>query len=75
MSNYVTLLGAEDVQRAASRMSEAAHEMQSAASTTDYAVTKLAQAIEQHEAFLNDWLERFAAVVRGAGTGEGGPNG
>jgi hypothetical protein len=65
MADFIHLTGTEDVQRAASRMSEAAHDMQRAASTMEGAVERFERALTQHEVFLDDWLERFTAVVHG----------
>jgi hypothetical protein len=48
MSEYITLLGAEQVQSAARSMSSAASTMQSAASTIDSAVDKLILAMQEH---------------------------
>ena len=56
MSNYVTLVGAEDVSRAASTMRSAADTMVSAASTIDFAH-------QQQRQFLDDWLMRFEQVL------------
>jgi len=56
VSNYVTLLGAEDVLRAASSMSSAASEMQRAASSIDMALT-------QHRQWMDDWLMRFEQAI------------
>ena len=56
MSQYVTLIGAEDVSRAASTMRSAADEMSRAASTMD-------QAFQSHQQFLNDWLLRFEETL------------
>lgn len=53
---YMTLMGAEQVQSAASRMSSAADEMQRAASTID-------GALDRHQRFLEDWLQRFEAAM------------
>lgn len=46
MPNYVTLLGAEDVQKASSRMIEAAERMERAASQIEYALERHAEQIE-----------------------------
>jgi hypothetical protein len=46
MSDYVTLLGAEDVQRAASQMREAASEMSRAAGEITEAVARLRSVLE-----------------------------
>lgn len=57
MSNYVTLVGAEEVQRAASRMAAASEEMQRAASTISFA-------LEQHQRSLDDWLNRLDGILQ-----------
>ena len=56
MSNYLTLMGAEEVSSAAHRMSEAASTMNSAAIYMD-------NVLERHQHFLDDWLMRFEAAV------------
>lgn len=56
LSNYVTLVGAEDVRSAASRMQSAADQMSSAASTID-------SALERHQRFMDDWLDRLSGVL------------
>lgn len=56
MSNYVTLMGAEDVRSAGNRMASAADEMQRAAAN-------MAHAFEQHQRFLDDWLERLNGTL------------
>lgn len=56
MSSYVTLLGAEDVQRASSTMLGASDNMQRAASQMD-------TAFHQHQYFLDDWLARFNHAI------------
>jgi hypothetical protein len=53
---YITLLGAEQVQSAASTMRSAADEMRSAASSIDEALTR-------HQRFLDDWLARFVDAM------------
>lgn len=52
---YVTLLGAEQVQSAANSMQDAASRMQRAADT-------IADALDRHRSFMEDWLVRFEAV-------------
>jgi hypothetical protein len=59
MSNYVTLLGAEEVQRAAGRMESAAREMQQAASAMEHT-------FEMHRRWADDWLQRLATTLEGA---------
>lgn len=56
MADYITLLGAEQVQSAASTMRSAADDMRSAASTIEYA-------LHQHQQFLDDWLMRLQQVM------------
>lgn len=53
---YVTLIGAEQVQQAANHMVSAAHEMGRAASNIE-------GALERHRIAMDDWLQRFEAVV------------
>ena len=52
----ITLIGTEDVLRAASSMREAASQMQSAASSMQFA-------FETHHRFLEQWLADFRSVV------------
>lgn len=56
MSEYIHLVGAEQVQSAANTMRSAADEMKSAASSIDYALTA-------HQRFMDDWLQRFEAAL------------
>lgn len=56
---YITLLGAEEVQRAASRMSSAADTMQQAAVNLD-------GALERHQRFMDDWLLRLEIIAKSA---------
>lgn len=56
MSNYVTLMGADDVRSAGNRMASAAEEMQRAAANID-------GALDRHQRFLDDWLLRFEAAI------------
>lgn len=55
---YVTLLGAEQVQSAASTMARAAEDMNRAAST-------ISAAFEQHQRFMDDWLQRLEDIRSG----------
>jgi hypothetical protein len=57
MADYITLLGAEEVSRAASNMSSAAADMQRAAST-------MQSAFDQQERFMNDWLSRLDGILQ-----------
>ena len=56
MSEYMHLVGAEQVSSAAYTMREAASNMQRAADSMGYN-------LEQHQRFLDDWLGRFEAAV------------
>ncbi len=56
MERYITLLGAEEVSRAASTMSSAASEMQRAASS-------MHSTMEVHHRFMDDWLQRFQTMM------------
>jgi len=57
MSQYVTLLGAEEVSRAA-------RNMQNAADTMIDAVRNLSGVMEQHQRFLDDWLIRLDGTLQ-----------
>lgn len=56
MAEYMHLVGAEDVSRAASTMSSAASEISGAARSIDWSM-------EQQRRFMDDWLQRFEEVV------------
>lgn len=56
MSQYVHLVGAEDVSRAASIMRSAADEMSRAASSFQHS-------LEMHQQFLEDWLVRLDGTL------------
>ena len=58
MSGHVTLIGAEDVRNASHTMARAAETMSSAAMNID-------SALEHHQRFMDDWLQRFEAAVEG----------
>lgn len=55
---YVTLLGAEQVQSAASTMARAAEDMNRAAST-------ISSALERHQRFLENWLQQIEDIRSG----------
>ena len=57
MSEYVTLLGAEQVQSAANSMRNAAEEMHRAANTID-------AALQQHRMFMEEWISRFERALQ-----------
>ena len=56
MSEYITLLGAEEVERAARSISESASTMTSAAEYTN-------QTVQQQERILDSFLDRFEALI------------
>jgi len=56
VSEYITLLGAEQVQSAARTMANAADEMRHAAGNID-------EALRSHQRFLDDWLIRFQQAM------------
>ncbi|HAF43767.1 MAG TPA: hypothetical protein DCK83_02155 [Gallionellaceae bacterium] len=56
MSEYVHLIGAEQVQSAAVSMRGAAEEMRQAAMTID-------GALERHRLFMDDWLQKLEQVL------------
>ena len=55
-TQYVTLMGSEQVQSAANRMVSASEEMRRAASTID-------EALSRHQRFLEDWLQRYETIL------------
>jgi hypothetical protein len=57
VSEYVTLMGAEDVRRAGNEMSAAAEQIQRAASTMDSAIERLIRHLEDHAMRVCDALE------------------
>lgn len=62
----IHLHGAEDVQRAASQIRQAADVMGAAAQCIQYA-------LEQHQRFMTDWLDRVEAALKAFEEGsEGG---
>jgi hypothetical protein len=56
MADYITLLGAEQVQTAANTMRGAAEEMMRAASENSYVA-------ERQRQFMDDWLLRFEGAI------------
>lgn len=56
MVEYVTLVGAEQVQSAANRMVEAADSMRQAARNID-------DIHERHHRFMEDWLQRYESLL------------
>lgn len=57
MSDYITLLGAEDVKQASRTISAAASEMFRAAAAIDDALTR-------HQRFMDDWLSSLERVLK-----------
>lgn len=57
MNSYVTLLGAEDVRRAASIISEAASSMRSVAG-------QMEDSLMRHRIYLDDWLMKFEQALQ-----------
>lgn len=57
MTEYVHLIGAEEVGRAAGSMRVASDEMQRAASNIE-------DALRRHQIFLDDWLARLDATLQ-----------
>lgn len=55
MSEYIHLIGAEDVQRAGQNM-------QRAANTIQQAVFSLEDSLHRHRLFMDDWLQRAEAI-------------
>jgi hypothetical protein len=62
MADYVTLMGAEDVSRAAGRMQSAADDMKRAAGEID-------AAMERHRRWADDWLDRLQIALENHTTG------
>jgi len=59
MSDFITLLGAEDVRNAGHRMQEAANQFRQS-------VAQLEDIFQQQQVFLNDWLLRYEdALAKG----------
>lgn len=57
MSDHITLLGAEDVRRAAAMMQDAAHEF-------GQHVQWLAENEARQQEFMREWMERFEAALK-----------
>lgn len=63
MADYMTLVGAEDVGRAASSMREAAHEMSQAAASIEHSLF-------QQRQFMEQWLAEFRDVMQAVQEGK-----
>jgi len=57
MSDFIHLMGAEDVSRAGSAMRQAAEEMRSTASMIE-------DSLQRHRIFLDEWLFRFEEAMK-----------
>ncbi len=57
MADYMTLMGADQVQSAGRAMERASSQMSDAASNME-------SALRQHQNFLDDWLCRFGAILK-----------
>jgi Sec-independent protein translocase protein TatA len=57
MTEYIYLVGAEDVKNAG-------HNMQSAAGTMRQAASSIDCSLELQQRFLDEWLARFEAALR-----------
>jgi hypothetical protein len=60
MTEYVTLIGTEEVRAAGNRMGSAAEQMSRSANQID-------DALRRHQQFLEDWLYRFEAAIKKIG--------
>lgn len=56
MNEYTTLLGADDVLKASHNMRSAANDMQRAADNLD-------STLERHRRAMEDWLQKFEAIL------------
>ncbi len=68
MAEYITLLGAEQVQRAAGEMSSAAHEMNRAAMSIDGAMDRFERLVERFEAAVDRLVQQPVVEVTGRTT-------
>jgi orotate phosphoribosyltransferase len=57
------LWGADDVRSAGHSIRSAAEQMSSAAMTMDSAACRIRDTMDQHQAFLEDWLSRLEIIV------------
>ena len=64
MSEFIHLIGSEDVLRAASEMTNAASEIQRAASSISGSVELLVRALEQHGALVQELVEQIRKAER-----------
>jgi hypothetical protein len=66
MADGMHLWGADDVRSAGHSIRSAAEQMSSAAMTMDSAACRIRDTMDQHQAFLEDWLRRFELIVTGS---------
>lgn len=57
MADYVTLLGAEEVSRAA-------NQIRVAADTMGAAINNLSDVLDRHQRFMDDWLTRLDGTLQ-----------
>ena len=57
MAEYITLMGAENVSRAASQM-------RSAADTMGAAANNMADVLDRHQRFMTNWLQELDGILR-----------
>lgn len=57
MSEYMHLIGADDVRSAAGTMAQAARDMQRAAAS-------ISDALESQRRYMEEWIGRFESVVK-----------
>ena len=63
-SDTYYLIGSDDVRSGGHAAERGGNAMQSAAYTMEYALRDHARALENHQNFLNEWLERYAQITR-----------
>ena len=66
MSDHITLLGAEQVQSAGSRMASAADDMRIAANTFGDHIDRMVRALDEHAVRIEAAVQRHAELIEGA---------
>ena len=56
MSEYITLMGAEEVRRAAHEMTSAAQTMASAAGSIEFS-------LQRHQQFMDNWMSQLEQIM------------
>ncbi len=64
MSDYIHLIGAEDVRSGGHATERGGDAMRNAASTMEDALRGHTRALEEHQVFLRDWLVEYERVTR-----------